>query len=364
MRGSSSVDLLALLRKEAITVRRNLGLFLVLLVVVPGALAVGTSVYQQTIPQDIPVAVAPAEDATTETDVRYVRSTVRFFSTPVEYESREAAVRAMEREEVYLAFVVPPGLTDDDAEVTVTVVTDGANAPLSDPAALVVDALGSELDAVAPASVTLERESVGTERTLSEFMLPSALFALVVLYALVYLPYQVREERRVMDRLRTETRLGYVVASKLLFYGVLVVVPAATASAAARYYGYGFDALGVETLAVLGLSFLYMAAAGLAVLFLMRLRQAAVFVNLGLAVGVLTLSGLVYPVGFYSAVRKTISRSLPTHYSLVALRGTMLRGETLGFYSAHLTWMGAAVAGAVLLLGIAIRHYERGGVRG
>ena len=165
-----------------------------------------------------------------------------------------------------------------------------------------------------------------------------------------------------MDRLRTETRLELVVASKLLFYGVLVAVPAATASAAARYYEYGFDALGPETLAVLGLSFLYMAAAGLAVLFFMRLRQAAVFVNLGLAVGVLTLSGLVYPVGFYSAVRKTISRSLPTHYSLVTLRGTMLRGGSLSSYAEYVTWMAAAAGAAILLLGVAIRHYERGGV--
>ena len=358
------MDPLALLRKEAITLRRNLGLFFVLLVVVPAALSVGTSVYQQTIPQDIPVAVTPGDDATTESDMQLVRGTVGFFSEPIAYDDRQSAVAAMEREEVYLVFVVPPGLGEEDAEATVTVVTDEANAPLSDPASLAFEQLEAGLDTVAPADVTLQQESVGTDRTLSEFMLPSALFALIVLYALVYLPYQVREERRVMDRLRTETRLELVVASKLLFYGVLVAVPAATASAAARYYEYGFDALGPETLAVLGLSFLYMAAAGLAVLFFMRLRQAAVFVNLGLAVGVLTLSGLVYPVGFYSAVRKTISRSLPTHYSLVALRGTMLRGETLGFYSAHLTWMGAAVAGAVLLLGIAIRHYERGGVRG
>lgn len=356
------MDPIALLRKEAITVRRNLGLFVVLLVVVPAALAAGTSVYQQTIPQDIPVAVAPADDTTSESDVRLVRGAVGFFSTPVEYDSRAAAVRAMEREEVYLTFVVPPDLTDDDAEATVTVVTDRTNAPLSDPAALTFDLLQSRFDSVFPATVTLERESVGTERTLSEFMLPSALFALVVLYALVYLPYQVREERRVMDRLRTETRLETVVASKLLFYGALVVVPAATASAAARYYGYGFGALGVETLAVLGLSFLYMAAAGLAVLFFLRLRQAAVFVNLGVAVGVLTLSGLVYPVGFYSAVRKGISRSLPTHYSLVTLRGTMLRGESLSFYSEYLTWMAAAAVGALVLLAVAIRHYERGGV--
>jgi ABC-2 type transport system permease protein len=356
------VNPLALVRKEAITVRRNLGLFLVVLILVPAALAVGTSVYQQTIPQDIPVAVAPADDATTETDVRFVRGAVEFFATPVEYDSRAAAVDAMEREEVYMVFVVPPDLTDDDAEVTVTVVTDAANAPLSDPAELTFDVLESQFDDAFPATVTLKQESVGTERTLSEFMLPAALFALVVLYALVYLPYQVREERRVMDRLRTETRLEYVIATKLLFYGVLVVVPAGTVSAAARYYGYGFDAMGPETLAVLGLSFLYMASAGLAVLFFMRLRQAAVFVNLGLAVGVLTLSGLVYPVGFYSAVRKTISRALPTHYTLVTLRGTMLRGRSLGFHEASLTWLAATAVVALALLAVAIRHYERGGV--
>jgi len=353
---------LALLRKEAITVRRNLPLFVVLLVVVPAALAVGTSVYEQTVPQDIPVGVAPADDATTESDMRLVRGAVSFFATPVEYDSRAAAVEAMQREEVYLAFVVPPDLTDDDAEVSVTVISDAANAPLSDPAELTFDLLESRFDSVFPAAVTLEREQVGTERTLSEFMLPSALFALIVLYALVYLPYQVREERRVMDRLRTETRLELVVASKLLFYGVLVAVPAATATAAARYYGYGFSALTPGTLAVLGLSFLYMAAAGLAVLFAMRLRQAAVFVNLGLAVGVLTLSGLVYPVGFYSAVRKTVTRALPTHYSLVTLRGTMLRGQSLSVYDAYWPWIGAATLLALLLLAVAIRHYDRGGV--
>ena len=356
------MGVLALLRKEAITLRRNLGLFFVLLVLVPGALAVGTSVYQQTIPQDIPVAVAPADSATTESDMRLVRGAVSFFATPVEYDSRAAAVEAMEREEVYMAFVVPPDLTDEDAEVTVTVVTDAANAPLSDPAELAFETLERQFDSAFPATVTLEEESVGTERTLSEFMLPAALFALVVLYALVYLPYQVREERRVMDRLRTETRLELVVANKLLFYGVLVVVPAATVSAAARYYGYGFDALGVETLAVLGLSFLYMAAAGLAVLFFMRLRQAAVFVNLGLAVGVLTLSGLIYPVGFYSAVRKQLSRALPTHYSLVTLRGTLLRGHSLSFHEEHLTWLAVTTLAALLFLAVAIRHYERGGV--
>jgi len=87
-----------------------------------------------------------------------------------------------------------------------------------------------------------------------------------------------------------------------------------------------------------------------------------VFVNLGLAVGVLTLSGLVYPVGFYSAVRKAVSRSLPTHYSLVTLRGTMLRGRPLALYEEYLLWLAATTLAALLFLALAIRQYERGGV--
>lgn len=353
---------LALLRKEFLTVRRNLGLFVVLLVVVPAALAAGTAAYQQTIPQDVPVAVAPTDDATTESDLGLVRGAVRFFAEPEAYDDREAAVRALEREEVYLAFLVPPDLQDPDEEATVTVLSDRTNAPLQDPAELALELLAGQFDALAPADVTIDVEGFGTERSLSAFMLPSALFALVVLYALVYLPYQVREERRVMDRLRTETSLELVLASKLLFYGALVVVPAGTVSLAARYFGYGFGALDPGTLLVLALTFLYLAAVGLAVLFFMRLRQAAVFVDLGLAVGTLALSGLVYPVGFYSEVRREIARSLPTHYSIVTLRGTMLRDAPLSLYGDYLLWLVASAAVAGLLLVGSLRYYERGGV--
>jgi ABC-2 type transport system permease protein len=356
------VTLLGLLRKEALTVRRNLGLFVVLLILVPGALAAGASVYQQTVPQDVPVAVAPADETTTETDMQLVRGAVQFFATPETYEDREAAVRAIEREQAYVAFLVPTGLTEEGTAATVTVLLDRTNAPLQDPAELALGVLGSQFDARTPADVSFETEGFGTERTLSAFVLPSALLALVVLYALVYLPYQVREERRVMDRLRTETSLELVVASKLAFYGALVVLPAATVTAAARYYGYGFGALGPETFLVLALTFLYLAAAGLAVLFVMRLRQAAVFVNLGLAVGALALSGLLYPVGFYSEIRMTIARALPTHYSLVTLRGTMLRDAPASLFADYVAFLGASVVVAGVLLVISIRYYERGGV--
>lgn len=356
------MNLLALLKKEALTVRRNLGLFFVLLVVVPGALAVGTSVYEQTVPQDVPVGVAPADETTSETDLQLVRGSVQFFASPVAYDDRESAVRAIEREQVYVAFIVPGGLTDENASVTIEVVTDGSNAPLEDPAEVTLDVLEAQFDGAMPADVTFEQQRLGEERSLSAFLLPSALFGLVALYGMIYLPYQVREERRVMDRLRTETRLEYVAASKLVFYGALLVVPALTVSAASRYYGYGFDALTPGTVGVLALTFLFFAAVGLAVLFALSLRTAAIFVDLGLAIGALVLSGLVYPVGFYSELRREIARSLPTHYALVTLRGTMLRGLSLSVFSDYLAFIGVATVAALVALYLAIRRYDRGGV--
>lgn len=356
------MDPLALLRKEALTVRRNLGLFLLILVLVPAGLAVGTSVYQQTIPEDIPVAVAPATETTGEEDLQLVRGGVQFFATPVEYEDRAAVERALQREEVYVGFLVPPDLTEEGANVTVTVLTDQTNAPLSDPAELALGILERQFDQGMPAAVAFAHVRLGEERTLSEFLLPSVLYGLVVLYALVYLPYQVREERRVLDRLRTETRVELVVASKLLFYGALVVVPAATITAAARYYGYEVVALAPETLSVLFLTFLFLASTGLAVVFALRLRQSAVFVNIGLTVGVLSLSGVMYPLGFYSELRKIVATSLPPHDALVLVRSTMLRDAPLSLYTGHLAWLVGATLLAVGALALAIRHYERGGV--
>jgi ABC-2 type transport system permease protein len=356
------VDPIALLRKEALTVRRNLGLFLVLLVVVPMGLAVGTAVYQQTIPEDISVAVAPADETTAEEDLRLVRGGVQFFATPVAYEDRAAVERALRREEVYVGFLVPPNMTEEGANATITVLTDRTNAPLADPAELALGILETQFDRGMPASVTFDHVKLGEERTLSEFLLPSVLYGLVVLYALVYLPYHVREERRVMDRLRTETRVELVVASKLCFYGILIVVPAATITAAARYFGYGFTALAPATLLVLFLTFLFLASTGLAVVYALRLRQAAIFVNIGLTVGVLSLSGVMYPLGFYSEIRKVIARSLPPHYALVTIRSTMLRDAPLALYGDYLRWLGVATLLAVAALTLAIRHYERGGV--
>ncbi|SDJ39740.1 ABC transporter permease [Natronorubrum texcoconense] len=352
------MDLLALLRKESITVRRNLGLILVLLVLLPGGLVAGTAVFEQTIPRDVPVGVV-AEEGTTEDDIAIAEAGMVAFATPVEYESAADAREGLQREEVYLAVHVPGDVLNESGEANVTIVSDRAFVPFEEPVNESVGVAESEIDGLVPADVTVDHEQVGAERSLSEFLVPTGLFAFVTLYALVFLPYQVRSERLVLDRLQTESRLDTVVASKLLFYGAALAIPAAVVAAMAYWFGYDVTVLSPLSVAVFGLTFVYLAAVGLAVLFALGLRQTALFVNLGLALAVFGLSSLVYPTGFFSSAQGTISRALPTYYSVVTTRSAMLRDAPASLYADYLWWLVATTLASLVVLKLALAVYER-----
>lgn len=354
----SSVDLLALLRKEAITLRRNLGLFVVLLLLLPGALVAGTAVFEQTIPRDVPVGVVADDDAT-EDDVTIVRTGLSTFGDPVEYDAPEEAREALEREEVYLVIHVPGDLMSTDGQANVTVVSDHTFVPFEEPVNESADLVQAEFDRSFPAEVTVGNDRVGEPRTLSSFLVPTGLFAFVVLYALIYLPYQVRTERLVLDRLQTESRLDLVVASKLLFYGAVLLAPLAVVAVVTTQAGYDVAVFSPLSLATVGLTFTYLGAFGLAVLFALGLEKTALFVNLGVSVGVFALSSLVYPVGFFSTTQTTIARILPTHYSAITLRSGMLRDAPATLYADYLGWLTASVVVSLVLLKLSLVVYER-----
>ncbi len=353
------MDLLALLRKETLAVRGNIGLFVVLLILIPGALVAGTVVYERTIPRDVPVGVVAADETTTDDDIAITRAGVTFFATPVSYEDPELVEDALLREEVYFAIVVPANITEEGNDVTFTVISDQTIVPFQEPANITVSVMSGQLDRSLPAHVTVEHKRLGVKRELSEYLVPTGLLAFLVLYALIFLPYQVRGERLVLDRLQTESRLDLVVASKLLFYGALLIVSAVTVGLVTAALGYDIAALAPMTLGVLLLTFVFLGAIGLAVLFVFKLGSAGVFVNLGLALGIFSLSSFVYPVGFFSEIRKEIARSLPTHYSMISLRSAMLRDAPVTLYTDYLVWLGATAVLSVVVLKLAVVSYRR-----
>jgi len=353
------VDLLALVRKESIAIRRNRGLFLVLLVVLPGALVLGTAVYQQTIPQDVPVGVVAEDDSTTAAELGVVRAGVTFFATPVDYDDRDAAVRALEREEVYMLIVVPGGLTAAGQRANFTVVSDRAMVPFEEPANLTTETLDGRLDGLLPADVSVRQERHNEQRSLSEYLVPSAFVAFLTLYALLFVPGRLRDERLVLDRLRTESTLETVVVSKLLVYGALLALPLGTVQVAAWGLGYRLHVLSPLSVAALGLTFLALAAVGVAVLFAFRLGDAAVYANLGIALALAGLSSYVYPVGFFSTTRREIARALPTHYAAVATRSGMLRDAPATLYADYLGYLLATALVALVAMELSIVAYRR-----
>lgn len=353
------MDLLTLLRKEALTVRRNAGLFVVLLILIPGMLAGVTGVYERTIPEDVPVGVVGADEETTEAELAAARTGVRFFATPVGYDSREDAVQALQREEVYLLVEVPPDLMTEGETATITVVSDRTMVPFQEPANLSVGIMDAQLDRQLPADVSVQHDRIDESRELTAYLMTAALVAFVFVYAMVFIPYQVRSERLVLDRLQTTSRLETVLASKLLFYGALSVVPAASVGLVGRWMGYDLNALSALTLVSVALTFVILAAVGLAVLFALRLARSAVFVNVGLVFALVGLSSLVYPVGFFSTTRMTIARSLPTHYATINVRSGMLRDAPATLYADYVLWLVASAIVALLVLELSLLYYRR-----
>ena len=365
------MDLLILLRKEFSAIRGNLAMFVVLLILLPGMFVGVTAVYEQTIPEDIALGMAPANENVTEDEYALVEPVIADgqgldfdgFGTVERFEDRNESERALEREEVYVVIEVPDGyLADSDGDDTnFTLLMDNSFTLLQEPLNETGGIIETQLHATGQVhnDTTVHMDGVGEERSLPEFLIPAVLLSFVVLYGMVYIPYQVRGERLVMDRLQTETSLEYVVLSKLIFYGLLLAIPAAVVVAMTMGMGYNIAALSPFSLLVLVLTFLYLGAFSLAVLFFLQLEKTGLFLNVGLAIISLALSAMLFPVGFFSSIERVIASILPTWYSVASMRSAMLRDVSFVQYADYIGYMAAAVVVGLVLLKLSLVYYRR-----
>mgnify|MGYP000462774276 CR=1 FL=1 len=341
-----------LLRKELAWSRRQVAVLLLVLVLFPAALVSATSAFGDVVPRDTPVAVVPQGEDVSRDDVAVARGAATLFAEPVTFDDRDAAFHALEREQVYAVLTVPPDLGGDPA--TVGLYVDGSVVPYLQPSAAVVSLLGDSL----PAGVSVERTVVGPERSLSAYLVPTFQLVLVALVAMAYLPHVLASERAAFDRLRVESTLERVLATKLAVFTGLMAVPLGVFAVSAGWYGYGVDVAALGAVAVYLLTFLTLAALSAAVTLATDFATWGRLCNLGGFLFVLLFSGLFYPAGFFSGTRRELVRLLPTHYAVVAVRGYTLRGASLGTYADWLLGLAAVAAVAVGLLGLAVRRYE------
>lgn len=353
------MNLPTVIRKELTWSRHRIVVLLLVLVLLPAAFAYGATFFQHVLPTDAPVAVVAGEGVTAG-DREVATAALGLFSKPIAYEERDRAMADLERETVYAVVDVPPGLADRNvSRVNMTITVDGDVVPYREPSAALAGVVSRSLNANLEKRVVVDRVLHGQERRLPAYLLPTFLFVLVATFAFAYLPYDLAAEEPALDRLRVDASLEAVVVGKLLFVAALLAVPIAVFQAAAL--GFDYDVLVVAPGALVAYltTFLACGAVAAAVTLATRFSTTGRLVNVLLLFCVLAFSGVVYPAGFFSPLRREVVRRVPTHYAVVLARGTALKGHGMEAYASWVAGLLALVVLALLPLLLAVREYER-----
>jgi len=354
------MDLSSLLGKELTWGRHKILALTAILVVLPAVFAYATFGFQHVLPTDAPIAIAPQSAAVTQDDMNIATAAVTVFSDPQTYATEAKAMQALSREQVYAVVTVPPNLTDGSlGTAQFDVYVDGSVVPYHTPAQAIENIIEFGLGETLPRDVVVDREVVGTEYSLSSYLVPTFIVTLVALVALAYLPYTFDSEAAVLDRLRVETSLYAVVASKLAFFAALLLVPLAVFDLVGAYMEAGVNVVGVGTAIVAVLTFLFLGLVAATVLLLVGFGAWGRIANLLVLLFVLGFSGLAYPVGFFSPARRWLVRHVPTHYAAITTRGFVLRDDPIWLYADWLLGLAGAVVVAALAFAGAVELYER-----
>jgi len=350
----------SLFQKELFWLRRNWRAVAVVFLLAPVLFGVATASFDRTVPQDVPVAVAPADGAVTEDELQAVAGLARTVSAPRSYDSPEAARTALDRERVYGVLTVGHGLYETGANVTLSLAVDGGMVTYVDPSLAVTGTLRDRAG-VFPSTVTVERQIVGAERTLPEFLFATGLVYLLAIYAFTYVPYHLARERRVFDRVRVESSLWALLAAKAALFAALGAAAVASMGLTGAALGYRVSVADPVALGVVALTGAALVAVSLGVTFATRFSVAGRFVNVALLGAVVVFSNPVYPTGFFSAVRRTIAGWSPVYHATVVVRAVALKGLSPGLFTDRLLLLVGVAVAAGCWLAASVVAYERRG---
>jgi ABC-2 type transport system permease protein len=354
------MSLRSLLKKELHWSKHNILALLLVLLVLPGFFAYTSVAFQTVIPQDVPVAVVPGEENVSTENMLLVEGGLATFAEPVPADSPAEAERMLRRESVYAIVQVPPDIDDPgNANATFVLTVDGSIVPFKEPSKAIRSVMEVQLDRFFDANVNVQRRVIGADNTLPEYLVPIFLMAVIMLFAFTYVPYNLARESAVLDRIRVESSLEAVLGAKLVYFTLLMLVPILVFQGAAAYFGYAVDAVAVGAVLALLLTFAFLAAISMTVMVLLRFGTLGRFVNVVVLLGLLGFSGLAYPVGYFSGLRKELVRAVPTHYSMVVTRSSMQKGLGVAAFG---DWL-LALAGFALVTLAALKlsaiHYRR-----
>jgi len=351
---------LSLLRKELLWSRHRILTLVFLLLLLPSMFALTTVVFQTVVPEDAPIAVVPENETVSEDGLTIIEGGAALFSDPQQYENKSEAMRALRRESVYAVLEVPPGILDENtSNATFSLYIDGSMVPFQEPSKAIRSIMGYYLNRNLPADVSVERVVVGNRNTLSEYLVPVFLMGIIMLFAFTYLPYNLARESDVLERLLVETSLDAVVAAKILYMTLLMLVPISAFFVAAAYLGYSVTFLSAAVVGVFLLTFVYLAAISASIMILTDFSTLGRFLNVAVMFALLTFSSIVYPVGFFSPLRKELARHVPLHYSMIIARSLTLKDLHVGLFTDWVLGLLGFTLVTILALKLSIERYKR-----
>lgn len=351
------MSLQSFLYRETRWVRNNAAALVIVLLILPAMFAGATLAFQQVIPRDTPIAVAPADDTVNQDSLHAIQGVSATFSRPSTFESRDAAMRALAREEVYAVFVVPPDLLDQERSSTIEMIVEEEMVPYEQPSLAIRSLLDRNLHQLIE-GVSVTRTTVGEQKTLSEFLLSASALLLTMVYAFVLLPHVVASERSVYRRIRVTGSLGTLLTAKFAVFSALMVVPILGGQAIANHFDLAVNLLHPTAIGITLLTFCYLAAIAVGVMFLFKFSTLGRLVNIALLFGGVVFASMVYPAGFFSPLRRTVAKLLPMHYSMIVQRGVSLKGNGPGLYADYIAALLGVTLLALLFLYGSVRYYE------
>lgn len=349
-----------LVEKELRWLRRNWRAVTLVFLLAPLCLGLATATFDRTLPRDVPVAVVPADDTVTQDELQAAAGLTRSVAAPRHFDSVDAARTALDREHVYGVLSVEHGLYDAGANVTLSFAVAGGMVTYVEPSQVVTATLRDRAT-IFPSTVIITHETLDPQRTLPEFLFATGLVYLLAGYAFTYVPYHLARERRVFERVRVESSLWSLLAAKGVLFAALGTLALASMGALGVALGYRVALANPVALAVLALTGTSLVATGLGISFLTRFSVAGRFSTVALLGAVVAFSNPVYPSGFFSVVRRTISGVSPVYHATVVVRGLTLSGRTPGLYIDRLVLICGLTVASLAFLGVAVLSYERRG---
>ncbi len=345
---------LALMKKDAIGVRRSALLVLVVLIL-PVAFGFMFGTFKNILPRGTPSAIVAESENVSEKDMRFAFTILDYFSEPKA--ERVVDESKLFREETYFILVVPPGLLDKQS--TVRVVVDSSMTPVADLTPVVVGSIRDALHSAGYYNIEIEVEKKGRSILPFEFFVPGVLLMLSAGVGLLLTPFFTARDKNVFPRLMGAVSTPVYIADKMVFALLLIGIQAALLLLTQLYFGSAGESLfklNEWSALTLAITTIYFASFGLSIMLITRFSEAGKQINAFLFGAVAVFSGAFYPVGFFPLIPglgnilQTISKSLPTYYSTVLLRSFGARGLGIGLFEDYFAVISiSAVAGIVLL---------------